>query len=72
MLWKRNKMYLKAFTSKFYVPVDQFKYTYIHVPHNVIKLGTTSTKKNIATGETSQAITPFHFFDNFNFFNFHH
>ena len=25
--------------------------------------------KNIATGETSQAITPFHFFDNF---NFHH
>ena len=24
---------------------------------------------NIATGETSQAITPFHFFDNF---NFHH
>ena len=26
-------------------------------------------KKNIATGETSQAITPFHFFDNF---KFHH
>ena len=26
-------------------------------------------KINIATGETSQAITPFHFFDNF---NFHH
>ena len=25
--------------------------------------------KNIATGETSQAITSFHFFDNF---NFHH
>ena len=25
--------------------------------------------KNIATGETSQAITPFHFFD---YFNFHH
>ena len=25
--------------------------------------------ENIATGETSQAITPFHFFDNF---NFHH
>ena len=25
--------------------------------------------KNIATGETSQAITPFHLFDNF---NFHH
>ena len=25
--------------------------------------------RNIATGETSQAITPFHFFDNF---NFHH
>ena len=25
--------------------------------------------KNIATGETSQAITPFHFLDNF---NFHH
>ena len=24
-------------------------------------------KKNIATGETSQAIPPFHFFDNFNF-----
>ena len=23
--------------------------------------------RNIATGETSQAITPFHFFDNFNF-----
>ena len=26
-------------------------------------------EENIATGETSQAITPFHFFDNF---NFHH
>ena len=24
-------------------------------------------EKNIATGETSQAITPFHFFDNLNF-----
>ena len=24
-------------------------------------------EKNIATGETSQAITPFHFFDYFNF-----
>ena len=35
-------------------------------------LGTTvkvlrAAVKNIATGETSQAITPFHFFDNFNF-----
>ena len=29
----------------------------------------TTTIINIATGETSQAITPFHFFDNF---NFHH
>ena len=28
-----------------------------------------SSFKNIATGETSQSITPFHFFDNF---NFHH
>ena len=27
--------------------------------------------KNIATGETSPAITPHHFFGNFNFFNFH-
>ena len=27
---------------------------------------------NIATGETSQAITPFHFFDNLNISNFHH
>ena len=26
--------------------------------------------KNIATGETSQAITPFHFFDYFHFFDF--
>ena len=25
------------------------------------------TEKNIATGETSQDITPFHFFHNFNF-----
>ena len=28
-----------------------------------------SSNQNIATGKTSQAITPFHFFDNF---NFHH
>ena len=27
---------------------------------------------NIATGETAQAITPFHFFDYFNFSNFYH
>ena len=27
---------------------------------------------NIATGETSQAITTFHFFDSLNFFNFYH
>ena len=27
--------------------------------------------KNIATGETSPAITPYHFFGNFNFFSFH-
>ena len=27
--------------------------------------------KNIASGETSAAITPFHFFGDFNFFNFH-
>ena len=27
---------------------------------------------NIATGETSPAITPYHFFGDFNFFNFHH
>ena len=27
---------------------------------------------NIATGETSPAIAPFHFFGNFNFFNFHY
>ena len=26
--------------------------------------------KNIATGETSQAITPYHFFNYFNFFGF--
>ena len=26
-------------------------------------------KENIATGETSQAITPFHFFDYFNFYH---
>ena len=32
----------------------------------------TITIINIATGETSPAITPFHFFGNFNFFNFHH
>ena len=31
-----------------------------------------TTKKNIATGETSPAITPYHFFGDFNFFNFHH
>ena len=28
--------------------------------------------ENIATGETSPAITPYHFFGKFNFFNFHH
>ena len=28
-------------------------------------------KQNIATGETSQAITPFHFFDYLNYSNFH-
>ena len=28
--------------------------------------------KNIATGETSQAITPFHFFDNFHLFDYFH
>ena len=28
-------------------------------------------KLNIITGETSQAITPFHFFDYFNFSNFY-
>ena len=28
--------------------------------------------KNIATGETSQAITPYHFFNYFNFFGFYH
>ena len=27
---------------------------------------------NIARGETSQAITSFHFFDYFNYFGFHH
>ena len=27
---------------------------------------------NIATGETSQAITPYHFFNYFNFFGFYH
>ena len=31
-----------------------------------------SADKNIATGETSQAITPFHLFDNLNFSNFYH
>ena len=29
--------------------------------------GMRSKSKNIATGETLQAITPFHFFDNFTF-----
>ena len=33
------------------------------------RLGRGNKKKNIATGETSQDITPFHFFHNF---NFHH
>ena len=35
----------------------------------------TPSEKNIATGETSQAITPFHFFDykiDFNCFGFYH
>ena len=30
------------------------------------------SKKNIATGETSQAITPYHFFNCSNFFGFYH
>ena len=29
-------------------------------------------RENIATGETSPAITTYHFFGNSNFFNFHH
>ena len=33
------------------------------------KKGDSLLLENIATGETSQAITPFHFFNNF---NFHH
>ena len=33
-----------------------------HIVHMVTMIIT-----NIATGETSQAITPFHFFDNLNF-----
>ena len=28
--------------------------------------------QNIATGETSQAITPYHFFNYLNFFGFYH
>ena len=32
-------------------------------------LGPLNPSKNIATGETSQAITPFHFFDYFHFFD---
>ena len=36
---------------------------------NTTKKAITNTNINIATGKTSQAITPFHFFDNF---NFHH
>ena len=30
------------------------------------------TNLNIATGETSPAIIPYHFFSDFNFFNFYH
>ena len=33
---------------------------------------TDTRNKNIATGETSPVITPYHFFGNFNFLNFHH
>ena len=36
---------------------------------NAPKKSTLGPKQNIATGETSQAITPFHFFVNS---NFHH
>ena len=37
--------------------------------HQLVNNFETVLHLNIATGETSQAITPFHFFDNF---NFHH
>ena len=37
---------------------------------NLMRWGCIS--ENIATGETSPAITPYHFFGDFNFFNFHH
>ena len=39
---------------------------------DLILVQLTQLIQNIATGETSQAITPFHFFDYFHFFdNFH-
>ena len=47
--------------------------TFLHILHNALCLNvinfSAGPAKNIATGETLQAITPFHFFDNFNFYH---
>ena len=50
-----------------FVDLFQLNDEWIHVTK--IKRLFSTSELNIATGETSQAITPFHFFDNF---NFHH
>ena len=42
----------------------------LHIP--LINRTIISEEENIATGETSQAITPIHFFDYFHFFGYFH
>ena len=55
----------------------------VAIPHNLVKIVVSfpnahllewsiSLFGNIATGETSPAITPYHYFGNFNFLNLHH
>ena len=49
---------------------------HMHAMHVTIKMHCMDVilveGKNIATGETSQAITPYHFFNYFSLFGFYH
>ena len=62
--------YIQSFSNIFnYLRyIQSFSSTFNHSQiYSIIFKYILSYLKNIATGETSQAITPFHFFDNFNF-----
>ena len=55
--------------TKIVTSINSGRVEYFKVDADVDDHDTVTMMINIATGETSQAITPFHFFDNF---NFHH